>query len=93
MNLHEQIEKADYFTIMFTPEWENDPICLEQFFYARNLGKSMVIIKSKNLTIPEYITKCDIIAEIEADLTETEKIVKFLKNIIGDDMVVLNEFH
>ncbi|KKM72887.1 hypothetical protein LCGC14_1416060 [marine sediment metagenome] len=76
--LTESIEKTDIFLIVLSEYYHEDPECIEQVLYAKNLGKPMLIVKDINLVIPDIFERCIIIGiinELES-AKETGKLIR-----------------
>lgn len=77
------IEITDIFVVLLTKNFHNQPDCIEETLYARNLKKPMIIIKSIDLKIPELFKKCNIFRIIN-ELENPKKAEKLLKKSIKE---------
>jgi hypothetical protein len=61
-NIRKGIEQSEYFIAIIEEHYYDDPDCIEQFLYAKNLGKPMILYIKKgiNKIITELFKNCDI---------------------------------
>ena len=75
--LIKNIERMDVLLVALTKHYHEDPDCIEQVLYAKNLGKPMLIVKDINLVIPDIFEKCIIIGVIN-ELKSTKETSKLI---------------
>lgn len=75
-NIRKGIEQSEYFLAIIGECYYDDPDCIEQFLYAKNLGKPMILYIKKGINeiITDLFKNCDIkLAIMFDDIKDIEK--------------------
>lgn len=85
-NIRKGIEESEYFIAIIDENYYDDPDCIEQFLYAKNLGKPMILYIKRGIKkiITDIFKGCDIrFTFIYDDINNLEESRDELLNVLS----------